>query len=43
MDEIDWDKKVYSAPDIDTAYNKKFEIQAVFNSSSPPTQLSIRR
>jgi len=43
MDEIDWGKKVYSAPDVDTAYNNFIsEIQAVFNSSFPLTQLSIR-
>jgi len=42
MDEIDCDKKVYSAPDFDTAYNNFIsEIQAVCNSSFPPTQLSI--
>jgi len=43
MDEIDCDKKVYSAPVVDTAYNNFIsEIQAVFNLSFPPTQLSIR-
>ena len=42
MDEVDWDKKVYSASDVDTAYNNFIsEIQALLNLSFPLTKLSI--
>ena len=43
MDEIDWDKKDYCAPNVDTAYNNFIsEIQALFNSSFPFTNLICR-
>ena len=43
MDNIDWNKNVYTVPDVDTAYNNFIhEVQTGFNASFPLTQLSIR-